>query len=362
MKIFIRIGSRQKIISGLIMLHIFFFFFFFIPLTNVWSGNPPGMVWIPGGEFVMGSEDPEARRDEKPLHMVKVDGIWMDATPVTNRQFKEFVDATGYVTTAEKAPTLEEIMSQVPPGTPVPPKELLVPASLVFKPSKGPIPLTNSHAWWDWVPGANWKHPLGPKSSIKGKEDHPVVQVSWHDAVAYAKWAGKRLPTEAEWEFAAYGGQKKMKYVWGNEEFSEEHPQANIWHGNFPYNSTKPENYMGTTPVNTFKPNSYGLYDMSGNVWQWCSDLYHVSYYTEEAKKGISVNPTGPTKSLDPAEPFATKYAHRGGSFLCHASYCKGYRIAARMKTNADTSLNHLGFRCVMTADAWKEKSITKRK
>ncbi len=320
---------------------------------------PEGMVWIPGGEFMMGSDNKDSKKDEKPLHTVRVDGFWMDATPVTNRQFKAFVDATGYVTTAEKAPTLEEIMSQVPPGTPPPSPELLVPASLVFKPSEGPISLKNHFVWWDWKPGADWKHPLGPQSSIEGREDHPVVQVSWFDAIAYAEWAGKRLPREAEWEFAAYGGQKNVLYVWGNEEFSEENPQANIWQGSFPYKSTKPNGEMGTTPVKTFKPNPYGLYDMSGNVWQWCSDLYNISYYQEEATKGVSQNPTGPQKSYDPEEPYAVKYVHRGGSFLCHDSYCKGYRISARMKTCPDTSLNHLGFRCVMTNDEWKEKNKT---
>ena len=321
---------------------------------NATPENPVGMVWIPGGEFTMGSDNSDSKKDEKPPHKVKVDGFWLDTTLVTNRQFKEFVDATGYVTTAEKAPTLEEIMSQVPPGTPKPAPELLVPASLVFKPTSGPVPLNSNRAWWEWKPGANWKHPLGPDSSIEGKEDHPVVQVTWYDAVAYAKWAGKRLPTEAEWEFAAYGGQKDIAYVWGNDEFSEEKPQANIWQGKFPYKSTKPNNYMGTTPVKTFKANPYGLYDMSGNAWQWCSDLYNAGYYREEAQKELSVNPTGPTKSYDPEEPFATKHVHRGGSFLCHRSYCKGYRITARMKTCPDTSLNHLGFRCAKSGQPEK--------
>lgn len=318
-------------------------------LSSANCSIPAHMVWIPGGEFIMGSDYAESKPDEKPPHRVKVDGFWMDVTPVTNRQFKEFVQATGYVTTAEKAPTLEEIMSQVAPGTPPPSPELLVAGSLVFKPSTSPIPLSNSHAWWDWIPGANWKHPLGPRSTIEGKEDYPVVQISWFDANAYAKWAGKRLPTEAEWEFAALGGKKDIKFVWGNEEFSEENPQANIWQGRFPYQSDKANGNFGTTPVKTFKPNGYGLYDMAGNVWQWCSDLYHASYYQKEANKDVSENPTGPTTSFDPQEPFALKRVHRGGSFLCHSCYCKGYRLTARMKTCPDTSLNHLGFRCVMS-------------
>ncbi len=327
-----------------------------LPPRFVSQACPQGMVWIPGGEFIMGSDGPDSKKDEKPSHRVKVDGFWMDATPVTNRQFKEFVDATGYLTTAEKAPKLEEIMSQVPPGTPPPSPEMLVPASLVFKPAKGPIPLNNHFSWWEWKPGADWKHPLGPNSSIEGKEDHPVVQVSWFDAVAYAEWAGKRLPTEAEWEFAARGGQENALYVWGNEEFSEEKPQANIWEGSFPYKSTKSDGYFGTTPVKTYSSNPYGLYDMAGNVWEWCSDLYHSFYYQDEAKKELSINPNGPSTSFDPEEPFATKRVHRGGSFLCHKSYCKGYRLTARMKTCPDTSLNHLGFRCVTTPSMQTEK------
>lgn len=306
-----------------------------------------GMVWIPGGVFTMGSNSPDAKRDEKPPHRVEVHGFWMDETPVTNRQFKKFVDATGYVTTAEKAPTLEEIMAQVPPGTPEPDPELLVAASLTFKKTEKPVPLYSNRLWWDWTPGANWKHPLGPDSTLEGKEDHPVVQISWYDAIAYAKWTGKRLPTEAEWEFAAYGGRNENKYTWGNEEFSEECPQANIWHGQFPCSSTKAGGDYGTSPVKKFAPNGYGLYDLSGNTWEWCSDLYNAFYYEEESKKEISKNPQGPEKSFDPEEPYAVKHVHRGGSFLCHASYCKGYRIAARMKTCPDTSLNHLGFRCV---------------
>lgn len=312
------------------------------------STSPKGMIWIPGGEFTMGSDNISSKNDEKPPHKVKVDGFWMDVTPVTNRQFKAFVEATGYITTAEKAPTLKEIMAQVPPGTPPPRPDLLVPASLVFKMTSGPVSLKSNRNWWEWKPGANWSHPEGPESTIEGKEDHPVVQISWYDAVAYAEWAGKRLPTEAEWEYAAYGGHNDNIYTWGNEEFNENAPQANIWQGEFPYKSTKCKEYVGTTPVRAFKPNDYGLYDMAGNVWQWCSDLYHSGYY-QEISKEVATNPQGSIKSFDPEEPHASKHVHRGGSFLCHHSYCKGYRITARMKTCPDTSLNHLGFRCAMS-------------
>ena len=305
-----------------------------------------GMVWIKGGEFIMGSnDDPDALEDEKPAHKVKVDDFWMDVTPITNAQFKKFVAKTGYITTAEKAPTLKEIRKQVAPGTPDPPAELLVPGSLVFK---APAMPTNSwRDWWQWTPDANWRHPLGPGSSLKGKDHHPVVHISWEDAKAYAQWVGKRLPTEAEWEYAAHGGKKTNKYAWGNEEFSDKNPQANIWQGDFPYKSSKPGGSFGTTPVKNYKPNAYGLYDMAGNVWQWCSDYYHAGYYNEAAKKKLSLNPQGALKSWDPQEPHALKRVIKGGSFLCNKQYCKGYRIAARMRTSQDTSLNHLGFRCV---------------
>lgn len=319
-------------------------------LPSRFEQRDESMVWIPGGEFTMGADYPEAKKDEGPPHRVKIDGYWLDKTPVTNRQFKAFVDATGYVTTAEREIELEEIMKQVPPGTPPPAKDLLQPASLVFKKAEGPVPLTSNRRWWEWKKGADWKHPLGPDSTIEGKEDHPVVQVSWFDAKAYAEWAGKRLPTEAEWEFAAYGGRNNIKYVWGNEEFSEESPQCNIWQGVFPCTCTKADGKYGTTSVTQFPPNPYGLYDMAGNVWQWCEDWYHINGYKEDAKNTITLNPKGPQTSYDPEEPYAKKHVHRGGSFLCHASYCKGYRLTARMKTCPDTSLNHLGFRCARSS------------
>ncbi len=307
--------------------------------------KPPGMVFIKGGDFSMGAKknDPDALDDEKPAHQVRISSFYLDETPVTNAQFKEFVQRTGYVTTAEKAPKLEDIRKQLPPGTPDPAPETLVAGSLVFRKPLGRA--RSWHDWWQWTPGANWRKPQGPGSSIEGKDDHPVVHISWDDALAYALWAGKRLPTEAEWEYAAHGG-KNTRYVWGDEEFSSKHPQANIWRGTFPTVSINPQGYVGTTPVKKYPANGHRLYDMAGNVWQWCSDYYHRNYYVGEAAKKLSCDPKGPPSSWDPSEPYAKKRVHKGGSFLCSPSYCKGYRITARMRTSPDTSLCHLGFRC----------------
>jgi formylglycine-generating enzyme required for sulfatase activity len=280
----------------------------------------------------------------------------MDATEVTNAQFREFVEATGYVTTAERAPKLEEIMRQVPPGTPEPAKELLVAASMVFTPPEKPVPLHRYDLWWHWMPGADWRHPEGPESTIEGRDHHPLIHVSWDDAVAYTEWAGKRLPTEAEWECAARGGMAAKPYVWGDAPVSDEHPQANIWQGEFPYHSQTRDGYVRTAPVATFEPNGYGLYDMAGNVWEWCSDWYRPDPYRLRASNGLVTNPTGPKRSFDPREPQSPKRLLRGGSFLCHASYCSAYRPSARRGQSIDTGMSHIGFRCVMTQETWKTK------
>ncbi len=305
-----------------------------------------GMVYIPGGTFDMGGDNDQASADEYPKHKVQVSPFYMDITEVTNAQFKRFVDATGYTTTAEKKPDWEELKKSVKEGTPKPPDSVLVAASLVFRESPRPVDLNDYSQWWSWVNGASWKHPQGPASNIRGKENYPVVHVSWDDAMAYCKWAGKRLPTEAEWEFAARGGLQNNIYPWGNEHINSGRPKANSWEGKFPYENDQKDGYKTLAPVKIFEPNRYGLFDMAGNVWEWCSDWYNNNYYKELAGK-TTINPKGPNKSYDPDEPYTAKRSLRGGSFLCNDSYCSGYRVARRMKSSTDTGLEHTGFRTV---------------
>lgn len=306
-----------------------------------------GMAWIPGGTFMMGADNEQARADEYPKHKVTVDGFFMDVHEVTNAQFKEFVEATGYITTAEIKPDWEEMKAQLPAGTPKPHDSILVASSVVFHQPKESVSLNSPGEWWRWVSGADWQHPLGPESSIEGKENYPVVHISWDDAVAYATWAGKRLPTEAEWEWAARGGKDAALYPWGNEHVDKGIIKANSWQGQFPVQNTGRDKFEGLAPVKSFPPNDYGLFDMAGNVWEWCSDWYHHNYYkTIDSSEGIK-NPEGPAKGFDPMEPGIPKKVVRGGSFLCNDSYCSGYRVAARMKSSRDTGLSHTGFRCV---------------
>jgi formylglycine-generating enzyme required for sulfatase activity len=309
------------------------------------------MVWIPGGEFTMGTDSDLGWPDEKPAHRVRVNGFWMDETDVTNAQFRKFVEATNYVTTAEKTPSLEEIMRQMPPEAPPPPKENLVPGSVVFVPTKGPVQTVGRQAfrqWLHWTPGANWRHPEGPGSGIEGRDDHPVVHVSWDDAVAYANWARKRLPTEAEWEFAARGGLESKPYIWGDDKPGANGKwQCNIWQGDFPYRNTAEDGYERTAPVKSYPPNGYGLHDMSGNVWQWCADWYDRDLYRKRAAQGVIDNPRGP--ETDPLHPLSPWRVHRGGSFLCSDSYCTRYRPSARHGCSPDTGMSHVGFRCVQS-------------
>ena len=311
---------------------------------------PKGMVWIPGGEFSMGSESaseslcglPGTTLDAMPIHRVYVDAFWMDETEVTNAQFKEFVDATGYVTVAEIKPTLEEF-----PGAPI---ENLVTGSTVFKPTKSPVALDQYLQWWSYVPGANWKHPAGENSNLDGRENYPVVHVAYEDAEAYAKWANKRLPTEAEWEFASRGGKAGELYAWGNELKPNNQYQANIYQGAFPVEGgdSGADGWVGIAPVKQYAPNGYGLYDIGGNVWEWVSDWYRADYYAQLRSKGVVArNPKGPDVPYDPQEPDQKKRVHRGGSFLCSDLYCTRYLVGTRGKGESRTASNHCGFRCV---------------
>ena len=313
------------------------------------------MVWIPGGEFSMGAQDPpdmnpvamQAAADSRPIHRVYVDGFFMDKTDVTNAQFAEFVKATGYVTIAEKTPTAEEF-----PGAP---PENLVAGGVVFTPPAQPVPLNNHFQWWSYVKGANWRHPSGPTSSINGKDNYPVVQVAYPDAEAYAKWAHKRLPTEAEWEFAARGGLAGKPYVWGEKFRPDGKWMANTFQGHFPDKNTATDGFAGVSPVTQFAPNGYGLYDMAGNVWQWTTDWYRPDYYSQLAQAGgVARNPKGPDSPFDPAEPNDKKKVHRGGSFLCTDQYCSRYMVGTRGKGEITTGTNHLGFRCI--SDAGEKK------
>ena len=306
-----------------------------------------GMVWIPKGEFMMGGDNNQSSPDEFPKHKVIVDGFWVDQTEVTNAQFSKFVKATNYVTTAERKPNWEELKRELPPGTIKPDDSLLVPASLVFFSPQMDITLNDASQWWEWKRGADWQHPHGPGSDIIGKDNYPVVQVSWYDAQAYCKWAGKRLPTEAQWEYAARGGLSNNIYPWGNEPVDHGKPKCNSWQGNFPYKNTLKDKYFYTAPVGSYMPNGYALYDMAGNVWEWCSDYYNNSYYSAVSTPEGVENPKGPVRSYDPDEPFARKRVIRGGSFLCNDGYCSGYRVARRMKSTEDSGLENLGFRCV---------------
>lgn len=304
---------------------------------------PEGMVWIPGGRFLMGSEAPHAMPNEGPVHPVEIDGFFMDRDAVTNAEFAAFVKATGYVTLAERAPDVAALLAQLPPGSPAPAKEQLVPGSLVFAPISAVVDLRDWSKWWRWVPGADWRHPEGPESSIVGKDAYPVVQVAWEDAVAFAKWAGKRLPSEAEWEFAARGGAEQSEYAWGDKAFDAAHPQAHIYDGAFPTHAAH------ARPVGSYPPNAYGLRDMAGNVWQWTLDWFHPDTYRADRARGVVRNPAGPLAGMDPG-PMRVM---RGGSFLCSDSYCRGYRVSARSAGAPDTGGPHIGFRTIMTVEQW---------
>jgi formylglycine-generating enzyme required for sulfatase activity len=323
--------------------------------------RPEGMVWIPGGEFSMGAADPpemnavgmQATEDSRPIHRVYVDGFWMDKTDVTNEEFAQFVKATGYVTVAERAPRAQDFPSA--------PLENLVAGSVVFSPPGHRVSLDDHFQWWAYVKGANWRHPQGPKSDLKGHEKYPVVHIAYEDAVAYASWAGKRVPTEAEWEFAARGGLSGKQYVWGDEFRPHEKWMANTFQGRFPIEDSGADGHVGVTAVAQFPPNGYGLFDMAGNVWQWTSDWYRPDYYSQLAAGGtVARNPQGPDSPFDPGEPTERKKVHRGGSFLCTDQYCSRYMVGTRGKGEISTGANHLGFRCVKGAPAKGSSAETK--
>ena len=308
--------------------------FCFISFTNCKTTikPPDGMVFIKGGNFNMGGNNIQARKDEFPVHTVQVNNFFMDETEVTNAQFKKFVSATNYITTAEK--DFKYLNNN---GDTI----LQKAGALVFK-KLNKNETANPNTWWQFVEGANWQHPQGPNSTIEGKDNYPVVQISWIDAQAYCKWIGKRLPTEAEWEFAARAGMTDKLYTWGNESVKNDKAKCNIWQGEFPFFNTMQDRYERLAPIKSYTPNNYGLYDMAGNVWEWCSDWYDASFYNYCKQNSIFKNPLNQTPN-----DYQEKVV-RGGSFLCNDSYCSGFRVSARMQSNFETSLEHTGFRCVM--------------
>jgi sulfatase modifying factor 1 len=299
---------------------------------------PDGMVWIPGGTFWMGCDDCDMP-DTQPVHLVAIDGFWMDRTPVTNAKFAEFVRATGYLTIAERKPDPKDY-----PG--VNPSKLVA-GSAVFSPPAKDVALDDVTQWWRYVPGASWKHPEGPGTTIEGLEEHPVVPIAWEDAVAYAKWEGKRLPTEAEFEFAARGGLDRNRYAWGNDLKPGGAWAANIWQGRFPTNNLAEDGYERTSPVTAFPANGFGLYDVGGNVWQWCADWYRPDYFATLAANGVASNAQGPPDSYDPQEPGVPKRVQKSGSFLCSDRYCSRYLVGSRGRGAVDSGGSNTGFRCV---------------
>ncbi len=310
------------------------------------SSEQAGMVWVPGGSFTMGTDEREAYPSERPAVGVVVEGFWMDEHEVTNAQFQEFCEATGYVTVAERNLDWEELKTQLPPGTPKPADSLLTAGSMVFLPPSHEVKTTDITQWWVWVKGADWRHPEGPESSIKGMENHPVVHIAYEDAQAYAEWAGKRLPDEIEWEFASRGGLEKKRFAWGDELTPDGQFLANTFQGIFPHENKGMDGYLATSPVKSFPPNPYGLYDMIGNVWELTDDWYDALKLARLAgqapKLDASMNPC-----YNPENPFARERVIKGGSFLCAPNYCVNYRPSARQGHAFDSGTSNVGFRCV---------------
>ncbi len=307
--------------------------------------NPPvRMKWIAGGEFLMGSDEPMFQ-DAQPVHRVAVDGFWIDETEITNAQFDEFVRDTSYITVAERVPKESDYPGAKP--------EMLVAGSVVFSPPTHAVSLHDHFQWWNYVKGADWRHPEGAGSSIEKRMDHPVVHIAFADAEAYARWIGKRLPTEAEWEYAARGGLEGKKFVWGDSFLSDGQTMANTFQGHFPDQNTGEDGYVSTSPAKAFPSNGFGLWGMAGNVWEWTSDWYRHDTYQNRVKTGeVLHNPKGSSagESFDPSEPGVAKRVQKGGSFLCADQYCARYMPGGRGKGAPDTGTNHLGFRLVRAA------------
>jgi formylglycine-generating enzyme required for sulfatase activity len=317
-----------------------------LPADNMAIADPAltkNMVWIEGGSFLMGSE--EFYAEERPVHEVAVDGFWIDEHQVTVAEWRRFIKATGYVTMAERPLDADDY--------PDADSALLVPGSLVFHRTRGPVPLDNYMNWWSYVPGADWRHPEGPNSSLDGRDRHPITHVAWEDVSAYAVWAGKALPTEAEWEFAARGGLEGKVFTWGDEFAPRGRMMANTWQGEFPWENQLLDKFERTSPVGTFPPNGYGLYDMAGNVWEWTSDFYSPQHdEPQHACCGPATNPrvTSPDMSYETGRPGENipRRVVKGGSHLCAPNYCLRYRPAARQAQAVETSTGHIGFRCVV--------------
>ena len=323
--------------------------------------GPKGMVWVPPGEFIMGTDSHRAHANERPAHQVALDGYWMDQYHVTNQEFSRFVDATAYITTAERVPTWESLSAQLPLGTARPDDTALVPGAMVFIGTDKPVDLHDYSQWWRYVPGANWRHPQGPNSNIEDKADHPVVQISYEDVLAYALWVGKRLPTEAEWEYAARGGLDQATYAWGGMLTPEGSPMANTWDTTHPFPMQSAKILPGTTVVGSYPSNGYHLYDMAGNTWQWVADWYRPDAFALHTAAVVQSNPSGPTHAYDPSlvRADAPQRVIRGGSFLCSETYCEGYRVSARQGQDPYSSAANVGFRLALSHHDWLNRKAT---
>ena len=320
--------------------------------------TPKGMVWVEGKTFIQGgkSGDEFSLPREHPAHEVTVDGFFMDITEVTNQQYRAFVDATGYMTVAERPIDWEEMKKNLPEGTPKPADSILQPGSLIFNQEVNAVSdLNNYTQWWLWKIGANWQQPEGPNSNLDGKENYPVVHVAYEDAIAYCEWANRRLPTEAEWESAAQGQKHNGIYTWGNDP-SQLTSSANTWQGTFPVKNESVDGFELIAPTKSYPPNSIGIYDMLGNVWELTSDWFHVDYYNQLDISAPLINPTGADRPYNPGNLYQKEHVIKGGSFLCHASYCASFRISARMGTSIDSGSDHVGFRTVATVKMLENK------